>query len=102
MLIATDDGSCGRKCFTTEILEELLRDNKKNKIKVVYTCGPEIMMKKILDICNKYKIKCEESLERIMKCGFGVCGACMCNDKLVCKDGPVFTRAEIKAMFQEF
>ena len=97
MLTVTDDGSYGRKCFTTEVLEELL-ENKKNKIKIVYTCGPEIMMKKILNICNKHKVECEASLERIMKCGFGICGACMCNDKLVCKDGPVFTSAQLNKM----
>ncbi len=95
MLIATDDGTCGRKCFTTDILEEVLA---KNKIKIVYTCGPEIMMKKVIGICNKHKIECEASLERIMKCGFGVCGACMCNDKLVCKDGPVFTSEQLSKM----
>lgn len=95
MLIATDDGTCGRKCFTTEILEEVLA---KNKIKIVYTCGPEIMMKKVIAICNRHKVECEASLERIMKCGFGVCGACMCNDKLVCQDGPVFTSKQLSKM----
>ena len=95
MFIATDDGTCGRKCFTTKILEEVL---DKNKIKIVYTSGPEIMMKKIVDICNKHKVECEASLERIMKCGFGVCGACMCNDKLVCQDGPVFTSTQLNKM----
>jgi dihydroorotate dehydrogenase electron transfer subunit len=98
VIITTDDGTCGRKCFTTEVLEELLKDNKRNKIKIVYTCGPEIMMNKVLDICNRYKVECEASLERFMKCGFGVCGACMCNDKLVCKDGPVFNSKQLSQM----
>ena len=56
------------------------------------------MMKKVLELCNKYKIKCEASLERMMKCGFGICGACMCNDKLVCKDGPVFNSRQLNGM----
>ncbi|MBW2976853.1 dihydroorotate dehydrogenase electron transfer subunit [Candidatus Woesearchaeota archaeon] len=98
MLVATDDGSYGRKGFTTDILDELLGNNDKNKIKIVYTCGPEIMMKKAVDICTKHKIDCEASLERIMKCGFGVCGSCMCNSKLVCKDGPVFTSEQLNEM----
>ena len=97
MLIATDDGSYGRKGYTTDILGDLLKD-KKNRIKIVYACGPEIMMKKVLDICNKYKIECEASLERMMKCGFGICGACMCNDKIVCIDGPVFNSKQLNAM----
>jgi|TARA_B100001964_G_C14215104_1_gene592362 dihydroorotate dehydrogenase electron transfer subunit len=98
MIITTDDGSSGKKGFTTDALKELLKDNKKNRIKIVYTCGPEIMMKKVLELCNKYKIKCEASLERMMKCGFGICGACMCNDKLVCKDGPVFNSRQLNGM----
>ena len=34
MIATTDDGSFGRQGFTTNILEELLKDNKKNKIKI--------------------------------------------------------------------
>lgn len=97
MIVATDDGSFGRKGFTTDILREVL-ENKKNKIKIVYTCGPEIMMKKVFEICEKYKVECEASLERMMKCGFGVCGACMADDRLVCVDGPVFKSNELRKM----
>lgn len=95
MLITTDDGSFGRKGFTTDVLEEVL-SNKKNKIKIVYTCGPEVMMKKVFDICTRHKIECEASLERMMKCGFGICGACMVNDKIVCIDGPIFSSKQLK------
>ena len=70
MLAATDDGSYGIKGYTTDLLEKLLKKNK--KINIVYTCGPEIMMKKVLEICNKRKVECEASVERMMKCGFGV------------------------------
>jgi dihydroorotate dehydrogenase electron transfer subunit len=97
MIAVTDDGSYGKKGFTTQILEEQLK-NRNNKIKIVYTCGPEIMMKKVFDICNKYKVECEASLERMMKCGFGVCGACMCTDKIVCMDGPIFNSKQLSNM----
>ena len=96
MIVTTDDGSFGRKGFTTDALKEILTKNK--KINVVYTCGPEIMMKKVFDVCNKYKIECEASLERIMKCGYGICGACMCSDKILCIDGPIFNSAQLKKM----
>ncbi len=96
MVVATDDGSCGRKCLATEALEESLSQNK--KIKIVYACGPEIMIKKVLGICNKYSVECEASLERYMSCGFGVCGKCMINDKLVCIDGPVFNSNQLNKM----
>ena len=96
MIIATDDGSSGRKGFTTDILKEVLKENK--NIKNVYTCGPELMMKKVVDICNEHGVECEASLERMMKCGFGICGACMCNDKIVCLDGPIFNSRQLSMM----
>lgn len=89
MIIATDDGSLGRKGFTTDALREVLKSNP--KIKKVYTCGPEIMMKKILEICEGFKVDCEASLERYMKCGYGICGNCMVDDKILCIDGPIFS-----------
>ena len=96
LMITTDDGSLGRRGFTTGILEEVLSKNK--KIKLVQTCGPEIMMKKILDICNKHKVECEASVERYMSCGFGICGKCMINERIVCIDGPVFSSKQLNQM----
>jgi len=95
---STDDGTLGHKGFVTEVLEELLQ---KKKFDLVQCCGPEIMMINVLKVCEKYKIPCECSLERFMKCGIGVCGSCSCGKKLVCKDGPVFTAKQLKNM-EEF
>ena len=97
MKITTDDGSFGRKGFTTDILREVL-ENKKNKIKIVYTCGPEIMMKKVFELCRKYKVECEASLERYMACGFGICGKCMVDDKILCVDGPIFNSRQLSQL----
>ncbi len=83
----TDDGSEGMKGYPTDILEEL---HKKHNYEVIYTCGPEIMMYKVYEFCKKHNIQCEASLERYMKCGIGICGQCVCNGQIVCKDGPVF------------
>ena len=96
MIAATDDGSFGRKGFTTDILDEVLSNDK--KIKIVYTCGQEIMMKKIFEICQKHKVECEASLERYMACGFGICGKCMINDKICCVDGPVFNSRQLSKL----
>lgn len=93
MLITTDDGSFGRKGFTTEVLDEALKKNR--KIKSVYTCGPEIMMKKALDICQKHNAELEASLERYMSCGFGICGKCMVDDKIICVDGTIFSSGQL-------
>lgn len=92
----TEDGSLGRKGFATDALEELLE--KGAKADCIYTCGPELMMKKVLDIAERHGLECQASVERYMKCGFGVCGSCACDGRLVCMDGPVFRSAELKEM----
>jgi dihydroorotate dehydrogenase electron transfer subunit len=92
MNMCSDDGSVGPKMFSPQLFEETI---KKKKFDYVYTCGPEVMMKSVLDVCKKHKIPMEASLERFMKCGMGICASCVCGNKLVCKDGPVFTDKEL-------
>ncbi len=87
-VFVTDDGSFGRKGFVTAALSDIIESGK--NISAVYCCGPEIMMQKVMELCRKNSIKCYISAERYMKCGFGVCGQCMCGDNVVCMDGPVF------------
>jgi len=53
-------------------------------------------MKKVFDIAEKHNIPCEASLERFMFCGIGVCGSCACGNKLVCRDGPVFSSDNLR------
>ena len=86
--VSTDDGSYGFKGFATELAEKILREEN---FDIVYTCGPEIMMKKMLEICIEYSIPMQASLERYMKCGVGICDSCAINGYHVCKDGPVFS-----------
>jgi dihydroorotate dehydrogenase electron transfer subunit len=98
----TDDGSGGRKGFTTDVLKELLQNDK--NIDMIFTCGPEVMMKKVIELSDQYCIDCEASLERYMKCGFGICGQC-CTDHTgirLCKEGPVFSKDFIKEHISEF
>ena len=100
LLIATDDGSKGHKGYTTHLLEETL---KKDKTDCIYSCGPELMMLRVADIAKHHNVPCQLSLERYMKCGFGICGQC-CIDGTglrVCKDGPVF-EASVALQHQEF
>jgi len=86
LYVCTDDGSCGEKGFTTDILEKIIKNEKNPRI---YTCGPEIMMKKIVEKFTDIPI--QASLERYMKCGFGICGQCTIGEGIrVCKEGPVF------------
>ncbi len=90
LIVTTDDGSCGIKGKTTDVLPEIL---KKEKIDKVFACGPEPMLKKVADICAENKISGEVSIERHVKCGFGLCGHC-CMDTLgirACVEGPVMS-----------
>ncbi len=90
----TDDGSSGHHGFVTDLLKKELENGQ--IFDQVYTCGPEIMMYNVFKICEQHKISCQVSLERYMRCGFGVCGACVCGDQVVCKDGPVFESDELR------
>lgn len=99
-IVATDDGSFGVKGFTTEVLKKFIA---RNRMDMVYSCGPEVMLKFVAGICDEAGIPCEISMERYMKCGFGICGQC-CVDNLgirVCKEGPVFSGKTIREI-EEF
>jgi len=100
-LCTTDDGSIGKKCYVTDTIEDII---KEKEIDLIITCGPEVMMKKVLDIAESRKIPIQASLERKMKCGVGLCGSCCVgkdNNITVCKEGPIFTSKQIK-QFPQF
>ena len=99
-IITTDDGTCGKKCFTTHALEEELGSEKYDEC---FTCGPEIMMVKVLEIAKRHKIPTQVSMERYFKCGIGICGACVMDDDglRACKEGPNFRDVEIEK-FKDF
>jgi NAD(P)H-flavin reductase len=42
------------------------------------------------------------SLEMKMKCGIGMCGRCNIGSRYVCRDGPVFTLAELRRLPPEY
>lgn len=96
----TDDGSYGKLGFASNVFEEMLKekymDDSSNLI--VYACGPEMMLYKLFQICKKYKIEYFASLERMMRCGSGLCGLCALDPLglLVCKEGPVFNLETLK------
>lgn len=94
--VATEDGSAGHQGYITDTLEELLvkrQEGSKLENTKVFTCGPELMQKKVAEICRKFKVDCEVSVERYMKCGFGICGNCCVDDEGIpmCQQGPVLS-----------
>ncbi len=92
----------GRVGFVPTILEEAA-PAAANTIALV--CGPPIMIKFTLPVLEKLGFTDDQiytTLENRMKCGLGKCGRCNVGNVYVCKDGPVFTAAQVKAMPQEF
>jgi len=112
LLLATDDGSLGCRGNVTDALTQTLDPNlqapgsnphsatgcipsaalphSRVLTGAIYACGPEPMLAAIHHLCHEYAIPGQLSLERYMKCGFGLCGQCALDGYLVCQDGPVF------------
>lgn len=90
---ATDDGSAGHHGYNTQVLEKIVEEFKgsENPIDCIYTVGPEIMMLKAAQLAEREGIDAQISVERYMKCGFGICGNCTVDGLGVptCMDGPV-------------
>ena len=95
VIISTEDGSYGIKGNATDAMLFII---KKEKFDTVYTCGPELMMKKVFDIGSANAVSVQASLERYMKCGIGICASCCIGDRLVCKDGTVFNEKQLSVM----
>ncbi len=65
---------------------------------VALVCGPEIMMRFVVRQLEVRGVPDSEiylSMERNMKCAVGSCGHCQLGPYFVCKDGPVFSHAEL-------
>jgi dihydroorotate dehydrogenase electron transfer subunit len=98
LLTTTEDGTHGLQCLVTEPLTKLLTEQKFN---MIYTCGPELMVSKIFNLAEQHKVPFEASLERLMRCGIGLCGSCVISKYRVCKDGPVFNSAQLREVKDE-
>ena len=69
------------------------------------TCGPPIMIKFVIKNLQALGFKDEQiytTVENKMKCGIGKCGRCNIGLHYVCKDGPVYSWAELKNLPQEY
>ena len=79
------------------------KPSPKNAIAV--TCGPPIMIKFVIQNLEALGFKDDKiytTVENKMKCGIGKCGRCNIGVHYVCKDGPVYSWAELKKLPQEY
>lgn len=102
VLIATDNGSYGKKGFVSDILVDVLDNTLEEKDldnTTIYACGPDLMLKAVADIAFQKKVPCQVSMEQRMACGIGTCLGCVIKTrsgyKKVCDDGPVFNSEEL-------
>jgi NAD(P)H-flavin reductase len=82
---------------------EKLAPASDNTIAIV--CGPPVMIKFTFLVLNSLGFLPENvftTLENRMKCGVGKCGRCNVGKYYVCKDGPVFTFAQLKKLPPEY
>ncbi|MCI4351622.1 MAG: dihydroorotate dehydrogenase electron transfer subunit [Thermoplasmata archaeon] len=90
--VATDDGSIGHKGYVTDVAERLVRANE---FDAVWTCGPEVMMVKVIASADRRGVPTYCAIERHMKCALGLCDACSIGPYHVCVDGPVFPASQL-------
>lgn len=86
----------GKSGFVPTVLEQTAPSSD-NAVAVV--CGPPIMIKFSFPVLEKLGFKDDSiytTLENRMKCGVGKCGRCNVGKLYVCKDGPVFSKEQLK------
>ena len=117
-VLSTDDGSYGFRGFVTQALERYFGDSSPrprvstSPRPLLYTCGPEPMMKRVAQIALERGLECQVAVERAMACGMGTCQSCCIRVRkpdpaepplagsdwcwrLACTDGPVFRGADL-------
>jgi dihydroorotate dehydrogenase electron transfer subunit len=93
--VTTDDGSHGLKGTVVALADAMMKEKRYD---MVLGCGPEVMNRFLLKACVDNNVRCQLSLERLMKCGAGLCGSCVIDGLRVCADGPVFTGEQVLGM----
>lgn len=93
--VATEDGSEGLRGTTLDAAADAIAAGRPDAL---YGCGPEAMLRALAERAAEWDLPCWVSLERVMRCGIGVCGSCHCGEKLVCVDGPVFPAEILRAV----
>jgi NAD(P)H-flavin reductase len=89
----------GQVGVVTQLLD---RRDFRGRQAVALVCGPERMMQATVSALRTAGITRRRifvSMERHMDCGVGICGHCQLGPFFVCRDGPVFSVAELGDLF---
>ncbi len=97
-LMATDNGTAGFAGTASRLANNLI---SKKKYTSILCCGPEQMLCELIKIAESHSVPLQASLERVMKCGIGICGSCAIAGYRVCKEGPVFDLSKLQDMSNE-
>lgn len=88
IFITTEDGSMGNNGLITDYINK--------EYEIAFVCGPNAMMRNVIQKLNK-NCEVQVSMEERMACGIGICMGCVVNlyentivNKKCCKDGPIF------------
>ncbi|VVB81831.1 Sulfhydrogenase 1 subunit gamma [uncultured archaeon] len=82
--VATEDGSAGYKGFVSDLMRENLKVGD-----CFINCGPRPMLDAVLPIELPYRMRIYSSLDRMTRCGVGICGSCADDEgRRTCKEGP--------------
>lgn len=95
----------GTTRFTGFVPEVVIATRPSPDNAIALTCGPPIMIKYVVANLKTLGFTDEQiytTLEMRMKCGIGKCGRCNIGSIYVCKDGPVFSLAQLKKMPKEY
>lgn len=95
--VATDDGSRGVKGRVSNLFNKI---DPNPETTLLYTCGPNPMMKAVQDFAHQHGLKGQAACEEIMACALGACLGCSIPTtegyQTVCYDGPCFDLETIK------
>jgi len=105
--VSTEDGSAGTCGMVDKLLLETLSAGD-GKNRVIFTCGPDPMMRVVACTGQRFGVETFVSLETRMACGVGVCNGCavwverdgQVEYQRACHEGPVFP-ASILPEFRE-
>jgi NAD(P)H-flavin reductase len=97
---AADTSWTGRVGVVPKLVEQA--EFRPEKVSA-FVCGPEVMIHFTVVALRERGVPDERiflSLERDMRCGVGLCGHCQLGQTLVCRDGPVYTQAQVARLME--